>query len=106
MSTPKANEMFNPQARWDRNLPQEHSAQGLLNEPIEMTCLFAKGKAWPRYFVWRKQLYKVKRLNFFWQERQGRAVISYFALETNRGTYQVSFSNVVLSWRLDKIIGL
>jgi hypothetical protein len=96
--------MFNPQARWDRNLPQQESKSDLLNEPIAVTCLFSKGKAWPRYFIWRKRLYRIKKVNFFWQERQGRAVLSYFALETNSGTYQISFSNIELSWRLNKII--
>ncbi|MFC1709442.1 DUF6504 family protein [Candidatus Omnitrophota bacterium] len=98
--------MFNPQARWDRNLPQETAPDELLNEPIAMTCLFAKGKTLPRYFIWRKRLYRVKRVNFFWQERQGRAMLSYFALETNSGIYQVSFSNIGLTWKMDKIINL
>ncbi|MFC1646277.1 hypothetical protein ACFL2Y_03760 [Candidatus Omnitrophota bacterium] len=98
--------MFNPQARWDRNLPQEDTPDGLLNEAIAMTCLFDKGKAMPRYFIWRRRLHRVKRINFFWQERQGRATLSYFALKTNSGTYQVSFSNITLSWHMDKIINL
>jgi hypothetical protein len=96
--------MFNPQARWDRNLPQEETAPELINEPIDMTCLFSKGKALPRYFIWKKRLYRIKKVNFFWQERQGRATLSYFSLETNSGIYQVSFSNISLSWKMNKII--
>lgn len=98
--------MFNPQARWDRNLPQQESQGQLLNEPVSVGCFFAKGKTLPRYFIWRKRLYKVKRVNFFWQQRQGRAVLNYFALETNSGTYQISFSNDTLSWQMDRIINL
>ncbi|MBL7131848.1 MAG: hypothetical protein ISS45_10705 [Candidatus Omnitrophica bacterium] len=98
--------MFNPQARWDRNLPQENRQDELLNEPIAVSCLFDKGKTLPRYFIWRNQLHKVKKINFFWQQRQGRAVLSYFALETNFGIYQVSFSNITLSWQMDRIINL
>jgi len=98
--------MFNPQARWDRNLPQQENQGQLLNEPVSVSCLFTKGKAIPRYFTWKNRLYKVKRVNFFWQQRQGRAVLSYFALETNSGTYQISFSNETLSWQIDKIITL
>jgi len=98
--------MFNPQARWDRNLPQQESQGQLLNEPIQVSCLFAKGKAKPRYFIWRGRLYKVKMVNFFWQERQGRAILNYFSLDTNSGIYQISFSNITLSWQLDRIINL
>lgn len=96
--------MFNPQARWDRSLPQETSPEELINEPIAVVCLFAKTKAIPRYFIWRKRLYRVKKVNFFWQERQGGAMISYFALETASGIYQISFSNINLSWQINKVI--
>ena len=96
--------MFNPQARWDRNLPQEESQDELFNEPIIMNCLFAKGRPSPRYFIWRNKLYRVKMINFFWQERQGREVLSYFSLETNQGTYQVCFLNIALSWKLNRVI--
>jgi len=98
--------MFNPQARWDRNLPQEDSQGELLNEPISVTCLFSKGKTLPRYFIWRNHAYRVKRVNFFWQQRQGREMLSYFSLKTNSGIYQISFSNITLSWKIDKIINL
>jgi hypothetical protein len=98
--------MFNPQARWDRNLPQEDNHNEILDEPICVGCLFIAGKAIPRYFTWRDRLYKVKKVNFFWQKRQGGAVLSYFALETRLGTYQISFSNITLSWKIDKIINL
>jgi len=98
--------MFNPQARWDRNLPQEDSQKELLDESIAVNCLFANGRAMPRYFIWRDRLYKVKRINFLWQERQGRVVLSYFSLGTNSGIYQISFSNNTLSWKMNRIISL
>ncbi|MFC1753441.1 DUF6504 family protein [Thermoproteota archaeon] len=98
--------MFNSEARWDRNLPKEQTSEESLQEPIDMTCRFAKSKPIPRYFVWRGQAYRVKRVNFFWQQRQGRAVLSYFSLQTNQGTYQVCFSNQTLSWRIDRVINL
>lgn len=98
--------MFNPEARWDRNLPQENNESESLNEAIIMVCLFDKSKPLPRYFRWRNYLYKVKKVNFFWQQRQGRETLSYFSLETNSGTYQVSFSNISLCWKMDRIIDI
>ena len=96
--------MFNPQARWDRNLPQEDNQKELLDESIAVNCLFANGRVMPRYFIWRDRLYRVKKINFFWQERQGRVVLNYFSLGTNSGIYQISFSNDTLSWKMNKII--
>ena len=96
--------MFNPQARWDRVLPQGDDSPEILNESIKVNCLFERGKIIPRYFIWKNKLYKVKKLNFFWQHKQGRETISSFSLETNSGTYQLSLSNINLSWKLDKII--
>jgi len=96
--------MFNPQARWDRKLPQKESQCELFNEPIKMTCLFTKGRPLPRYFIWRNKLYRVKKVNFFWQEQQGREILSYFSLQTNQGTYQTCFSNITLSWVLNRVI--
>jgi len=96
--------MFNPQARWDRNLPQENNTSGIPNGSLAVSCLFVKGKATPRYFIWKNRLYKVKKVNFFWQEQKGREKISYFSLGTSQGTYQISFSYLNLSWKMDKFI--
>jgi len=94
--------MFNQQARWDRDLPAQNSAD--LNEPIRVMAEFEKGKILPRVFVWHKRLYRIKRVTYFWQERQGKEVLNLFSVETLAGLYQISFSSQSLSWRLNKII--
>jgi len=97
--------MFNQQARWDRKLPQASGNNSqLLKEKISVLCLFAKGKVLPRYFFWKNHTFRIEKVLFYWQEQQGREIISYFSLKTNEGLYQISFSNITFSWRLDKII--
>ncbi|MDP3142555.1 MAG: hypothetical protein Q8N14_01225 [Candidatus Omnitrophota bacterium] len=94
--------MFNQQARWDRNLPQQDSNN--LNEPIRVVAEFEKSKVLPRYFFWRKKLFRIKKVTYFWQERQGRELLNFFSVETPVGLYQISFNNQSFSWSLNKII--
>jgi len=97
---------FNPKARWDRNIPQDprDSAPEELNEKIEVLARFSRGKILPQEFSWNNKEYKVCRINYAWQERQGLAMISYFSVDTPLDRYQISFNNTTFSWRLDKII--
>jgi len=94
--------MFNPKARWDRDLPQ-HSSD-LLNEKIAVCTIFDKGRIYPRYFIWNKKLHKIRRITYFWQERRGGQLISLFSVDTGSEIYQLSFNNTSFGWRLDKIV--
>ncbi|MFZ5800806.1 MAG: hypothetical protein ACOY3D_05470 [Candidatus Omnitrophota bacterium] len=94
--------MFNSEARWDRELPGKEGGQ--LNEPIRVGAWFECGKIIPQVFFWNHKPYKIDRVNFFWQARQGREVISNFSVQTSGGSYQISFNNYSLSWRLNKIL--
>lgn len=94
--------MFNKDARWDRDIPgQDHC---YLNEPIRVVAEFERGKILPRSFSWHQKSYPIKKITYFWQERQGRELLNLFSVETPNGLYQISFSNQSLSWRLNKIL--
>ncbi|MBU4472593.1 MAG: hypothetical protein KJ842_00335 [Candidatus Omnitrophica bacterium] len=96
---------FNPKARWDRHIPQDSNHDSsLLNERIQAIVFFKGGKIYPRRFIWNNKIYKVKAINYNWQERQGKEIINYFSVNTGSGFYQISFNNTTLGWRLDKII--
>jgi hypothetical protein len=97
---------FNPNARWDRHIPEDSNAAAaeLLNEKIEVLALFKQGKAYPRLFTLNSKKYKVKRITYNWQERRGQELISYFSVSTGTDLYQISFNSATLGWRLDKII--
>ena len=94
--------MFNPEARWDRSLPIQDS--NYLDEGIEALVLFKRGKVIPRYFIWRDRRYKIKKINYNWQERRGRALIHFFSVDTGANIYQISFNSQAFGWRIDKII--
>lgn len=94
--------MFNPKARWDRELPQDDS--DLLDERISVYAFFDRGKLIPQYFIWRGNTHKIKHTTYFWQERNGKYLISFFSVDTGNDIYQLSFNNISFSWRLDKVI--
>ncbi len=97
---------FNPKARWDRHIPETDEtlqAQGL-NERIEALAWFKNGKIYPRVFIWNNKKYKIKKVNYNWQERLGQEIISYFSVNTGFDLYQISFNNTTYAWKLNKII--
>lgn len=94
--------MFNQEARWDRNMPGQHSRY--LNEPIRVMAVFGGGRILPRYFFWHKKLYKIRKVTYGWQERQGNELLNIFSVETANGLYEISFSNQSFNWNLNKIL--
>ena len=96
---------FNPKARWDRFIPQDaDSSPDFLDERIDVIAWFKNAKIYPRLFFWKDRKYKVKRITYNWQERLGRETLIYFSLDTGVGLFQVSFNNVTLAWRINKVI--
>jgi hypothetical protein len=97
---------FNPQARWDRHIPQVNDTfeSENLNERIEVLAWFKNAKIYPRRFIWKNKIYKIKKITYNWQERQGQETISYFSVSTGLNLYQISFNNTSFRWQVDKII--
>ena len=94
--------MFNYQARWDRELPQETGKKSGM--PIAVISLIKDGRITPRLFSWNNNTFKIKKVNFFWKDKQGEEELLFFSVETDGGTYQIVFSSTRLSWHMDKLI--
>lgn len=99
---------FNPNARWDRNIPETNqsnkSAGNEINEIIEVLALFKNSQIFPKQFLWKNKAYQVTNINYHWQERSGKEVITYFSIQCGQDTYQISFNNTSYCWKIDKII--
>lgn len=97
---------FNPKARWDRHIPEvaDNPDYSSLSEKIEVSAYFKNAKIYPRLFIRKDRIYKIKKVNYNWQERRGQEVINYFSVSTKADLYQISFNNVTFAWRLDKVI--
>ncbi len=96
---------FNPKARWDRHMPEtDDYIPEWLNEKIDVLAFFKGAKIYPRLFIWNNKPYRVKDVTYFWQERHGSELISYFSVQTRSNLYQISFNNTTYGWRIDKVI--
>ena len=89
--------MFNPQARWDRNLPADKDSD---TEAVEVTARFRGGHALPLCFTIGARSLAITRINFSWTERKGRTLLHYYSVSDSRDTYCLCFNAEALSWRL------
>lgn len=99
---------FNPNARWDRNIPEtgqnNKSTGNEIDEIIEVLVLFKNSQIFPKQFLWKNKAYQITNINYHWQERTGKEVINYFSVQSGQDSYQISFNNSSYGWRLDKIL--
>jgi len=98
---------FNPQARWDRNIPETKNSNTdnlELNEKIEVLAWFQNTKILPKTFIWKNKSYAIDNVNYYWQERSGSETINCFSVQSGPNTYQISFNNSSYFWKIDKII--
>ena len=93
--------MFNHQARWDRELPQDGHDLGPV---IRATCEIEKGGIRPLSFHWRRRSFDIQRINFRWKNKRGREELWFFSVSTPDGTYEIAFSCQRLSWHLIRLI--
>ncbi|MDD5565783.1 MAG: hypothetical protein PHG31_02685 [Candidatus Omnitrophica bacterium] len=97
---------FSPKARWDRHIHEtgEEKSSTAIGRRIEVLVWFKNTRANPRLFIWNNNKYKIKEITYYWQERRGQETLHCFSVSTGLDLYQISFSSVSLSWRLDKVI--
>lgn len=94
--------VFNYQARWDRDLPQDKDQK--LGAPIAVICLMQNGRILPKSILWKNRTLNVQKINFHWKGRQGRDTMVYFSVKTEIGTYEIALSQLNLSWHINKLL--
>ncbi|PIY83813.1 MAG: hypothetical protein COY78_00810 [Candidatus Omnitrophica bacterium CG_4_10_14_0_8_um_filter_44_12] len=95
--------MFNHQARWDRDLPQNQNHK--LGSTIAVNCLIEKGRISPRSFCWKNSTFDISKVNFHWKNKTGLDTLLFFSVETKGGTFEIAFSCGTLSWHINKLLG-
>jgi len=96
---------FSPQARWDRFEPDQAGFNpDVLDERIEVLAFFKHARIFPQSFTWNRQEYRIEKINYNWQERQGQALVNYFSVSCAGQIYQISFNNSTFRWQIDKLI--
>ena len=94
--------MFNYQACWDRDLPQQTPQK--LGFPISVVTLFHNGRVTPKSFIWDNRTFWIQKVNFFWKDKHGKETLYFFSVRTEAGTYEIAFSHQSLSWHINKLL--
>ena len=94
---------FNPNARWDRNIEGAYDDPDKLKAKIQVLAFFSGAKVYPRIFMMSGKRYRIRKLNYTWQKRQGSELISCFSVSTACDIYQLSFNHSSCAWKLDNI---
>ncbi len=90
--------MFNPEARWDRPLPQDDVLPG---EAIDVVVSFKGGGFFPLWFFLHGNKHIIKNVQFSWQEKKGREVFHLFSVMDNYDThYTICFIRKSFRWRV------
>ena len=90
--------MFNPNARWDREFPEDDNKIG---EDIEAGVVFKNGKICPRWFKIAENRYMIKNINFTWKEKKGKETFYIFSVsDENNAIYKICFRPNKFSWIL------
>ncbi len=74
-----------------------------IKEPITVTALFQNGHAHPQTFVWKDRDYVVSAVNLEHQEKRGDNILFCFSVSAGGNMYELSFDNINLIWKLEKI---
>ena len=90
--------MFNPNASWDRPLPQEEALPG---EPVEVITCFKEKRFYPECFFFSDRKHVIVKTAFIWKEKKGRELFYLFrVVDSQKGEYTLCFSKERLRWRI------
>lgn len=74
-----------------------------IGEFIEVVVVFRNGKAFPHSFKWKDRKYLVKQINLEHQEARGNSRMFCFSVSAYGNSYELSFDNINLIWKLERI---
>ncbi|MCG2710881.1 MAG: hypothetical protein L6416_00890 [Candidatus Omnitrophica bacterium] len=90
--------MFNPEARWDRPLPQDDAFCG---QAIDVVVSFKRGGFFPLWFFLHGNKHIIKNVQFSWQEKKGAEAFHLFSVtDSNDTQYTICFIPGNFRWRV------
>ncbi len=90
--------MFNPNARWDRPMPQDDTLPG---ENVDIVVSFKQGGFFPLWFFLNSNKHTIKNINLKWHDKKGKEVFQLFSVsDTNNSRYTLCFSQQRMKWKI------
>ena len=75
-----------------------------IGELIQVGAIFGnKPKFRPVWFIWREREYRVKKVTYCWNEREGKALIHHFSVTDGVNLYDLSYHTAEMNWYLAQV---
>ncbi|MFC2061322.1 hypothetical protein ACFLUV_02310 [Elusimicrobiota bacterium] len=74
-----------------------------INEPVKVGAVFENARVRPRWFIWKKRKYNLKKITYDWVEKDGEKKYLCFSVWDGENLYEISFDLKFMSWRLNKV---
>jgi hypothetical protein len=75
-----------------------------IGELIQVGAIFGSTvKLRPVWFIWRKREYRVKKVTYCWNEREGNALIHHFSVTDGVNLYDLSYHTAEMNWYLAQV---
>ncbi len=74
-----------------------------IDEPVKVGAVFENMKVRPRWFIWRKSKYNLKKITYNWVDFDGNTKILCFSVWDGKNLYEISFNLRLVSWKLTKV---
>ena len=71
-----------------------------INEPIEVVASFKKNEVIPKFFVWRRKMYKVVKVHLVHTSKIGNQIVYHFSVTDEANYFQLVFNPFTLTWIL------
>lgn len=74
-----------------------------INEPIEVIVSFKKNEIIPRFFRWRRKIYKVAKVHLVHTSQVGCQTLYHFSVTDEANYFQLVFNPFNLTWILETL---
>lgn len=74
-----------------------------LDESIKVGAVFNGNNIVPRWFIWEKRKYQIEKINYEWQDKNGKEKLFCFSVISGANTYEITFNAERTVWRLCKL---
>lgn len=74
-----------------------------IGEKLNVLAIFKNGTVFPHSFSWWGKKYKIDKVNLSYQEREGKSINYYFAIEAGGLVAKLKYNNTLLLWTIEEI---
>jgi len=74
-----------------------------INEIIEVFVNFKKDNIVPKFFIWRRKMYKIGKVHLVHISKNGSQILYHFSVtdDCNLNYFQLAFNTCTLTWILE-----